>query len=224
MITKFDRAIVLHDILDQGLPFLKMIAVGLLATWLATALLETSPAYAQDAATPEAAPKGWGAGPITPTLASLVQRAEPVRGEEPPEHTFEMAGDIDGRMVASVEFALSNGFRKFVITSRGGEMLAARQMSEMFNDASAELAARGQCHSACAYMWLATSLRKLGPAAHLALHASYTAYGPNDYGARWLVQMGRPDLTSWSHSLDMHYLTDSEINGPAVAAAPPPVL
>ena len=41
MITQFDRAIVLHDILDQALPFLKLIAGGLLATWLATALLDS---------------------------------------------------------------------------------------------------------------------------------------------------------------------------------------
>ena len=48
-----------------------------------------------------------------------------------------------------------------------------------------------------------------------ALHASYTSWGPNDYGERWLLQMGRPDLTTWARSLDMHYLTDNEIRGPA---------
>ena len=100
-----------------------------------------------------------------------------------------------------------------IFTSRGGEMLAAREIAKMLSGANAELSAEGQCHSACAYLWLATPRHTLGPAANLAVHASYDGRGANDYGARWLIEMGRSDLAIWAKSLDMHYLTDRELNG-----------
>jgi len=206
------KLVPLQYVVNDALSFAKAILLGLTLTLLVAVLLPAAKAFAADEnasiasrlvelPADQSQRQAMGAGPIAPSLASLLGIGKPI------------SGDIDVRMVSAVRAALDNGFRKIVITSRGGEMLAAREIAKMLSGANAELSAEGQCHSACAYMWLATPRHTLGPAANLAVHATYDGRGANDYGARWLVEMGRSDLAIWAKSLDMHYLTDRELNG-----------
>ena len=214
----------LQYVVNDALSFAKAILLGLTLTLLVAVLLPAAKAFAADEnasiagrlvelPADQSQRQTLGAGPIAPSLASLLGIAKPIPGTEAVVRTFAISGDINIHMVNAVRAALDNGFRKIVITSRGGEMLAAREIAKMLSGANAELSAEGQCHSACAYMWLATPRHTLGPAANLAVHASYDGRGANDYGARWLVEMGRSDLAIWAKSLDMHYLTDRELNG-----------
>jgi len=48
---------------------------------------------------------------------------------------------------------------------------------------------------------------RLGTAANLALHASYTAEGITNHGEQWLREIGRDDLVQWARSKEMRGLT-----------------
>ena len=106
-------------------------------------------------------------------------------------------------------FVVRDGNNNVVLECRTQDI--AKAMADLLNQANATVVAHGQCHSSCAYMWLATLNHGLGERSHLALHASYNAYGLNDYGERWLKEMGRSDLAVWARSSDLHYLTFDEL-------------
>ena len=140
------------------------------------------------------------------TLA-LNQVAAPDRKER----TFTLRGDLTASLALDLQAALRAGFRRVVVTSRGGEVLVARAMADLLNRHEAVLVAQGQCHSACAYMWLATRRREIGKDADLALHATFDNYGTNDFGELWLKELGRADLTRWARGRDLHHLTSEEL-------------
>ena len=212
--------------LTAGLPFAKAFTLGLIATWLVSIVLGTAPAHASDPAaepvaleqgippsTP-AAPgsyvtarsNGLGSGLLEPTLKAVLLRAAPIADREA-ARMVELRGDIDARSVQTLAAAIRRGQREFVITSRGGEFMAAREMADLLNGSGSTLIAVGQCHSSCAYLWLAARQHRLGTAAHLALHASYTAEGITNHGEQWLREIGREDLAQWARSKEMRGLT-----------------
>jgi hypothetical protein len=213
------------SLITRCMPFARLLSFGILLTWLVGILLEVRAARAEELAAVRgpihanasgghgAAPvAGWGAGLLQPTLADLVRNTPPLAPEASAgQNDYQLVGDINEGMRQRLEHALREGHRRFQITSRGGEMLPARAMAELLNQANATIVAHGQCHSSCAYMWLATLSHGLGERAHLALHSSYNAYGLNDYGERWLKAIGRPDLAVWARSDDLHYLTFDEL-------------
>ena len=212
--------------LTAGLPFAKAFTLGLIATWLVSIVLGTAPAHASDpAAVPvaleqgippstPAAPgsyvatrsNGLGSGLLEPTLKAVLLRAAPIADREA-ARMVELRGDIDARSVQTLAAAIRRGQREFVITSRGGEFMAAREMADLLNGSGSTLIAVGQCHSSCAYLWLAARQHRLGTAAHLALHASYTAEGITNHGEQWLREIGRDDLVQWARSKEMRGLT-----------------
>jgi len=212
-------------LITRCMPFARMLTFGLILTWLVGTFLEVKAARADELsavrapvdanvsslhATASAA--GWGFGPIQPTLAQLVRNTPPLAGEaSAAQNDYQLVGYINDGMRQRLENALREGHRRFQITSRGGEMLPARAMADLLNEANATIVVHGQCHSSCAYMWLATLSHGLGERPHLALHASYNAYGLNDYGERWLKEIGRPDLAIFARSSDLHYLTFDEL-------------
>jgi hypothetical protein len=122
-----------------------------------------------------------------------------------------LRGDINEGTVQLLAAAIRRGQREFVITSRGGEFLAAREMADLINDTGSTLVAVGQCHSSCAYLWLAAHKRRLGRAANLALHATYRTDGITNHGELWLHEMGRSDIAKWAQSADMHVLSMEEL-------------
>ena len=128
-----------------------------------------------------------------------------------PERTFILRGDLTASLALDLQAALRAGFRRVVVTSRGGEVLVARAMADLLNRHEAVLVAQGQCHSACTYMWLATRRRELGKDADLALHATFDNYGPNDFGELWLKELGRADLMPWARGTELHHLTRQEL-------------
>lgn len=128
-----------------------------------------------------------------------------------PERTFTLRGDLTASLALDLQAALRAGFRRVVVTSRGGEVLVARAMADLLNRHEAVLVAQGQCHSACTYMWLATKRRALGKDADLALHATFDNYGPNDFGEFWLKELGRADLMRWARGTELHHLTPQEL-------------
>lgn len=208
------------------MPFARFLSAGLALTWLVGTLLEVKSARAGElppkAASVHAqiselhiAPAigGWGAGPLLPTLTALVRHTPPISEGPASEQSgyYTLDGDINEDMRQRLEAALQKGRVKIQITSRGGEMLPARAMASMLNQADATLIVRGQCHSSCAYLWLATTSHRLGPGAHLALHSSYDANGLNDYGEHWLKDMGRADLAVWARSAELHHLTIEDL-------------
>jgi hypothetical protein len=212
-------------LITRCMPFVRLLSLGLLVTWLVGTVLEVSAARAEDLPAegarvhasasglhPTASTAGWGVGPLQPTLAQLVRNTLPIAADAIVEQNdYLLIGDINDGMRQRLEKALLEGHRRFGITSRGGEMLPARAMADLLNKANATVVAHGQCHSSCAYLWLATQSHGLGERSHLALHASYNAYGLNDYGERWLKDRGRPDLAVWARSSDLHYMTFDEL-------------
>lgn len=152
-----------------------------------------------------------GSGPIEQSLAVLLRGTAPVPAPDPDRAPIQVAGDIDAGMIARLEQSIARGKRTFSITSRGGELLVAREMAATLNRSGSTLVARGQCHSACAYLWLAAERRQVGPAADLALHASYNAHGVTGHGEQWLREIGREDLAHWAVSKDFHHLTVEEL-------------
>ena len=127
------------------------------------------------------------------------------------ERSFTLRGDLTAALALDLQAALRAGFRRIVITSRGGEVLVARAMADLMNRHEAVLVAQGQCHSACAYMWLATRQRELGKDPDLALHATFDKVGPNDFGELWLKELGRTDLMRWARAHELHHLTPQEL-------------
>lgn len=125
--------------------------------------------------------------------------------------TFALRGDLTAALAMDLKAALRAGFRRIVITSRGGEVLVARAMADLLNRHEAVLVAQGQCHSACTYMWLATKRRALERGADLALHATFDDDGPNDFGELWLKELGRSDLARWARTRELHHLEPQEI-------------
>jgi hypothetical protein len=152
-----------------------------------------------------------GSGPIEQSLAVLLRGTPPLPAPDPDRAPIHVAGDIDAGMIGRLEQSIARGNRIFSITSRGGELLVAREMAAVLNRSGSTLVARGQCHSACAYLWLAAERRQVGPAADLALHASYNADGVTGHGEQWLREIGREDLAHWAVSKDFHHLTADEI-------------
>ena len=134
-----------------------------------------------------------------------------------PVRTFALHGDLTAALALDLKAALRAGFRRIVVTSRGGEVLVARAMADLLNRHEAVLVAQGQCHSACTYMWLATKRRALGKDADLALHATFDDDGPNDFGELWLKELGRPDLMRWARTRELHHLGAQELE-PAASA------
>ena len=149
---------------------------------------------------------GLGSGLLEPTLKAVLLRAAPIADREA-ARMVELRGDIDARSVQTLAAAIQRGQREFVITSRGGEFMAAREMADLLNGSGSTLIAVGQCHSSCAYLWLAARQHRLGTAANLALHASYTAEGITNHGEQWLREIGRDDLVQWARSKEMRGLT-----------------
>lgn len=129
----------------------------------------------------------------------------------PAERVYALRGDLVASLALDLQAALRAGFKRIAVTSRGGEVLVARAMADLLNRADAVLVAEGQCHSACTYLWLATKKRELGKDADLALHATFDAAGPNDFGQLWLRELGRPDLERWARSTELHHLTPQEL-------------
>ena len=152
-----------------------------------------------------------GSGPIEPSLTALLRGTPPIAAPERHAAPVQVAGDIDAGMIARLEKSIAHGSRVFSITSRGGELMVARDMAAALNRSGSTLVARGQCHSACAYLWLATGQRQVGPHADLALHASYNAEGVTAHGEQWLREIGRADLAHWAVSRDFHHLTVDEL-------------
>lgn len=152
-----------------------------------------------------------GSGPIEQSLVALLRGMPPTPAPEPDVAPVKIAGDIDAGMFSRLELSIMRGNRIFSITSRGGELMVAREMATALNRSGSTLVAHGQCHSACAYLWLAAERRKVGPTADLALHASYNAEGVTRHGERWLVDIGRSDLAHWAVSRDFHHLTADEL-------------
>lgn len=216
--------------LTAGLPFAKAFTLGLIATWLVSIAIGTVPAHASDPAavpvaleqgnpspTPTATggyvttkSNGMGSGLLEPALKAVLLRAAPIADREAAQ-TIELRGDIDGRSVQTLAAAIRRGQREFVITSRGGEFMAAREMADLLNSSGSTLIAVGQCHSSCAYLWLAVRQHRLGAAANLALHASYTAEGVTSHGEMWLREIGREDLAQWARSMEMRGLTVQDL-------------
>lgn len=216
--------------LIAGLPFVKALTLGLIVTWLVSIVVGTVPAHASEpAAGPVAleqgspssattAPggyvvtrsKGPGAGLLEPTLQAVLLRAAPIADREAAQ-AIQLRGDIDARSVETLVAAIRRGQREFAITSRGGEFMAAREMADLLNRSGSTLVAVGQCHSSCAYLWLAVRNHRLGAAADLALHASYTAAGPTNHGELWLREIGREDLVQWARSMDMRRLSAKDL-------------
>ena len=127
------------------------------------------------------------------------------------ERAFSLQGDLTAALALELQAALHAGFRRIFITSRGGEVLVARAMADLLNRNGALLIAQGQCHSACAYMWLATRRHQLGKEADLALHATFDDHGTNDFGELWLKELGRSDLAHWARHRDLHHLAPAEL-------------
>jgi membrane-bound ClpP family serine protease len=152
-----------------------------------------------------------GSGPIEPTLASLLRGTPPVPAPGPNAAPVPVGGYIDAGMIAQLEKSIARGNRVYSITSRGGELMVAREMAAALNRSGSTLVAQGQCHSACAYLWLATERRQVGPSADLALHASYNAEGVTPHGEQWLREIGRADLAHWAVSRDFHHLSIDEL-------------
>lgn len=139
-------------------------------------------------------------------------RAESQALPVPAERTYALRGDLTAALALDLQAALRAGFRRLSVTSRGGEVLVARAMADLLNRHDALLVAEGQCHSACAYLWLATRRHALGPQADLALHATFDAAGTNDFGALWLAELGRKDLVRWARSSELHHLTPQDLD------------
>lgn len=129
----------------------------------------------------------------------------------PTGRVYAIRGDLTAARALDLQAALRAGFRRIAVTSRGGEVLVARAMADLLNRADAVLVAEGQCHSACAYLWLATRRHELGKDADLALHATFDDAGPNDFGVFWLREMGRPDLVPLARSRELQPLTSAQL-------------
>ena len=109
-----------------------------------------------------------------------MRMAEPilhVAPDLPSEQTYALRGEFTALLALDLQVALRAGFRRFTVTSSGGEVLVARVMATLMNSVDAVVVAEGQCHSACAYFWLATSRRELGEDAHIALQAAFDTTG-----------------------------------------------
>ena len=145
-------------------------------------------------------------GSAAPAQAQLQRTAA-----APVERIYALRGDLLASLALDLQAALRAGFKRIAVTSRGGEVLVARAMADLLNRAGAVLVAEGQCHSACAYLWLATKRHELGKDADLALHATFDAAGPNDFGQLWLRELGRADLEPWARSTELHHLTPREL-------------
>jgi hypothetical protein len=163
---------------------------------------------------------GFGFGPMAPTLRVLTRTATPIAADSPKAEahseegkarTYVLAGDIGGEMVLDLEAAIKAGYRAFTVSSRGGEMLAARAMAGMLDRSGATLVAQGQCHSACAYLWLAVHNHRLASNVNLAIHASYNNQGISNYGELWLMEMDRADLAPFARSMELHQLSPAEL-------------
>lgn len=211
--------------LYAGLPFAKAFALGLLLTWVVTVVVGVTPARAADPVLLSTAGQesgtsnlpataggyvatrngGFGSGLLEPSLTAVLRRVTPIAARD--ESVVELRGDIDAGTVRTLVAAIRRGQREFAITSRGGEFMVAREMAELLNESGSTLVAVGQCHSSCAYLWLASQKRRLGPSANLALHASYTAEGITNHGELWLREMGRADLAQWARSKEMRELS-----------------
>lgn len=216
--------------LSAGLPFARTFALGLLLTWVVTVVIGAAPARAADptalstAGQESSSPPltataggyvatrnvGLGSGLLEPSLTAVLRRVAPIAAREP-DRVVELRGDIDAGTVRALADAIRRGQREFVITSRGGEFMAARAMAELLNGSGSTLVAAGQCHSSCAYLWLAAWKHRLGPSANLALHASYTAEGITNHGEVWLQEMGRADLVQWARSKEMRELSARDL-------------
>lgn len=203
--------------LREALGFARLFGAGLFVTLIASLVLSAT-SHAND--TPAAQPvvagdyivagnAGMGFGLLEPSFGKVVRRAAPIAAA--PADAVALRGDINEDTVQLLAAAIRRGQREFVITSRGGEFLAAREMAELINDTGSTLVAAGQCHSSCAYLWLAVQKRRLGQAANLALHATYRTDGITNHGELWLREMGRPDLAKWAQSADMHVLSMQEL-------------
>ncbi len=148
----------------------------------------------------------FGTGGTLPAQAQLERAAA-----TPAERVYALRGELVASLALDLQAALRAGFKRIAVTSRGGEVLVARAMADLLNRADAVLVAEGQCHSACAYLWLATRRRELGKDADLALHATFDAAGPNDFGQLWLRELGRSDLERWARSTELHHLSPQEL-------------
>lgn len=111
-----------------------------------------------------------------------------------------MRGDLVASWVLDLEAVLRPDFKRIAIPSRDGEVLVIHAMADLLYWADAVLVAWGQCHSTCAYLWLATKRRELGKNADLALRAAFEDAGPNGFGQLWLRGLGRTDLECWARS------------------------
>jgi hypothetical protein len=217
--------------LTAGMPFMRTFAFGLLLTWLISIGIGTVSAHAADQlafparleggslSSMPAAPDGYvttkssgpGFGLLEPNLKAMLLQAAPITDLEA-GRTIELRGDIDARSVRTLAVAVRQGKREFAITSRGGEFMAAREMADILNDSGSTLIAVGKCHSSCAYLWLATRQHRLGAAANLALHATYTTEGITNHGEQWLLEIGRNDLAKWARNRELHRLTIEDMN------------
>lgn len=127
------------------------------------------------------------------------------------ERAYALRGDLTASLALDLQAALRAGFRRIAITSRGGEVLVARAMGDLINQAGALLVADGQCHSACTYLWLASRRRALGREADLALHATFDNFGVSDFGELWLRELGFPSFARWARSRDLHHLSPDDL-------------
>lgn len=183
-------------------------------------------AAAQRPAPAPALPQGYWTNPATSPLQGVGQGLVGAVGTNAPEDSrtdsatptvastgqvYALRGDMTAELALDLQAALRAGFRRITITSRGGEVLVARAMADLLNRAGAVLVAESQCHSSCAYLWLATHRHELGRDADLALHATFDKAGPNDFGVFWLREMGRSDLAPWALSSDLHRLSAREL-------------
>lgn len=145
------------------------------------------------------------------TGPAVAQPSSVAAAVAPTGRVYTVRGDLTAARALDLQAALRAGFRRIAVTSRGGEVLVARAMADLMNRADAVLVAEGQCHSACAYLWLATRRHELGKDANLALHATFDDAGPNDFGVFWLREMGRPDLVPLARSRELQPLTSAQL-------------